>query len=148
MHIFEHIDKKVAVAFGIIILGLLGFFFYSLSGKVAEPPQLTVLPTSPLDATLGRDLLAALAKLKSTKLDTSIFDDPVFVSLKDFGVTIASQAVGRRNPFALFEGEAAAQKGVSGKPKTPTSASTGSAKKSVSPPKPPPKVPVDGFDVP
>src|SRR3989338_3896274 len=103
MDTLKRIDKRVLIASGIIVILLAGAFFYWLSGRSSgEAPPITELPASTLDTTLGRDLLVALAKLKSTALDTSIFDDPVFMSLKDFGVEIASQPVGRRNPFAEF----------------------------------------------
>ncbi len=137
---FAHINKKSVVIFGSLAVLLLGFFFYSLSGKQEGTAAITVLPVSPLDAKLGRELLSALAELKSTKLDRTIFDDPVFDSLRDFGVEIASEPVGRRNPFALFEEEAKAVTGSSAKPK----ASAGSTPK----PSPAPKTPTsDGFDI-
>ncbi len=105
MSIFEHIDKRMVIGFVTVLVVLAGGFFYWLSGDSgsAGTGAITVFPTSPLDATLGRDLLVALATLKSTKLDTSIFTDPVFVSLKDFSVDISAQPVGRRNPFATFD---------------------------------------------
>jgi hypothetical protein len=83
---------------------LAGAFFYWLSDSAVEEETspITELPAPSPDATIGRNLLVALAKLKSTTLDTNIFDDPVFMSLKDFGVEIAPQPVGRRNPFAEF----------------------------------------------
>lgn len=61
-------------------------------------PILVVEQASPLSG----DLLAVLGSLNTIVLDESIFDDPVFESLTDFGVTIPSQATGRRNPFAPF----------------------------------------------
>src|SRR3989344_5263580 len=103
MNIFEHIDKRMVIGSAIIFVMLAAGFFYWLSGTGEQENLLTVLPSSPLDATLGRDLLAALATLHSTKLDTSVFEDPVFLSLKDFSVEISAQPVGRRNPFAIFE---------------------------------------------
>lgn len=142
MRIFEHLNKGAVIGFGGVFILLLILFFYSLAGRGYEDEgPLTVLPASPLDASLGRELLAALAKLKSTKLDTSIFDDPVFASLKDFGVEIAAQPVGRRNPFAAF---GSTPKTQSGTIKPPTA--SGPAKKT--PLATPPKQPSGGgFDV-
>lgn len=138
MRVSDYLDKKTLIVFGLLILAALGYFFYSFSGERQDGTHITALPLSSLDTTLGRELLAALAELKSTKLDTSIFDDPVFESLKDFGVVIAPLPVGRRNPFAPFEGEEKAQKSGSATVKTPA----GSANKPAAPPKP-----AEGFDI-
>ncbi|HBV01429.1 MAG TPA: hypothetical protein DEF00_03500 [Candidatus Taylorbacteria bacterium] len=140
MNIFGNIDKKTILAFLFMVVLLIVFLFYSLSNKRSDSGEITTLPISPLDAKLGRELLAALAKLKSTKLDKTIFDDPVFNSLKDFGVEIAPQPIGRRNPFASFEETADTKGGSSTKPKATESAS--------SKPTSAPKAPVsDGFDI-
>jgi len=103
---------------------------------------------SPLNATLGRELLTALAKLQSTKLDTSIWDDPVFASLQDFGVEIPAQPVGRRNPFAVFSASVSAGKASSGSLKSTLPSGTGEVKTAETK-TPAPKVPANpgGFDV-
>lgn len=149
MDTLKQIDRRVLIASGILILLLAGAFFYWLSGNASdETPSITELPASSLDTTLGRDLLVALAKLKSTTLDTSIFDDPVFMSLKDFGVLIAPQPVGRRNPFAEF-GDGARARQSAALPKVTAPKTKGSAP-ALSPSKPaPPKAPQveGGFDV-
>ncbi len=149
MSIFEHIDKRMVIGFVIVFVALAGGFFYWLSGDSgsAGTGAITVLPLSPLDATLGRDLLLALATLKSTKLDTSIFTDPVFLSLKDFGVDISAQPVGRRNPFATFDAgslpRTPSKQGIPGQTiKTPPKTTTATP--------PAPKTPASepgGFDI-
>ncbi len=48
---------------------------------------------------IGGDILAILNDLNKIKLDDSIFSDPVFVSLKDYSVTIPKELKGRQNPF-------------------------------------------------
>ena len=126
MSIFEHIDKKVVIGFGVVLTVLLGTSFYLLSGKTPEESSLTVLSDSPRDAALGRELLTALATLKSTKLNTAIFNDPVFKSLRDFGVVIAAQPVGRRNPFASLSATTST-KNVVGTTKIPLSGSAGAS---------------------
>ena len=47
-----------------------------------------------------KDLVATLLELRSVTLDGTIFSDPVFKSLKDFGSQIIPEPVGRPNPFA------------------------------------------------
>lgn len=48
-------------------------------------------------------VLADTKKIKTLKLDTSIFEDPVFTSLKDTRVQIEDVDTGRSNPFAPIE---------------------------------------------
>ena len=52
--------------------------------------------TSPL----SQEILTTLGQLHTIRLDSAVFNDPVFISLSDFGVTIPPQQTGRRNPFA------------------------------------------------
>lgn len=103
MHIFDHINKKVVgMAFGslVLIVGLSWYLFYGTSAE--QGGAVTELVVSPLEKTIGKDMLATLSKMKVTTLDEGIFEDPVFRSLRDFGVEIASQPIGRRNPFGAF----------------------------------------------
>lgn len=127
--IFEHINKRVVVGGAVALAIILAFLFY-LMGNRTPQSAVTRIETSPLEGALGKELLATLSRLKSTTLDTSIFTDPVFESLKDFGVEIASQPVGRRNPFAPFEPTAPASGGAAAK----IPAGSG---KTVAPPSPP-----------
>ena len=55
----------------------------------------------------GREAASSDGRLRATELNTSLFADPLFVGLRDFGVAIAPQPVGRRNPFEAFPGDAA-----------------------------------------
>ncbi len=65
------------------------------------------------------DLLVLLLDLKSLQLDDSVLSDPVFRSLKHFGVDIPPEPVGRSNPFApIGSGNAAAVGGTATKPAT------------------------------
>lgn len=48
----------------------------------------------------SQHILDTLNQLHTINLDPTIFTDPVFMSLSDFGVTIPPQQAGRRNPFA------------------------------------------------
>lgn len=96
------------------VLGLIAAFtlavgaFLVLGGSAGAPavssspatPYLSVAPGVQADVIVGQDLLAALALLKTIQLDTSVFADPIFKSLSDWGKTIPPQPVGRRNPFA------------------------------------------------
>ena len=147
MNLFEHLNKKAVIGMGAAILILFCLFFFWLLGTPGDDAIITELPASPLNASLGRDLLAALAKLKSTKLDTSIFEDPVFGTLKDFGVEIAAQPVGRRNPFGSFSGNASSRITGAGSVRPPLPTGTVKpATQTVSPVVSEPEPDTDGFD--
>ncbi|MEK7069009.1 MAG: hypothetical protein AAB947_01345 [Patescibacteria group bacterium] len=52
--------------------------------------------TGPEDKTLVDTLL----QLRSVSLSGTIFSDPAFISLRDFGTQIIPEPIGRPNPFA------------------------------------------------
>ena len=90
-------DNKMYV--GLILLALVGvwvYFTYFSGGGSSASTVLTTNDTSPL----SQDILTTLSSLQIIKLDSTIFTNPVFTSLTDYGVAIPAQNAGRRNPFA------------------------------------------------
>lgn len=82
---------------GVIVLAafiILSFLLYSWSN-----PSSGTIDTNSESSQMGQALLITLAGLNTIRLDGSIFADPAFISLTDFGVTIPPQQAGRRNPF-------------------------------------------------
>ncbi len=53
-----------------------------------------------VDSSAQREILSLLIELRSIDIDDGLFQSNVFRSLKDFGVVLESQPVGRNNPFA------------------------------------------------
>lgn len=104
-------NRQVIGAIVIAALALIYYFFFYAPG--ASSPTLT--STSAGDGSpASQELLITLSNLHTIKLDETFFQDPVFVSLSDYGVTIPAQPVGRRNPFeALFITSAQAQASAS-----------------------------------
>ena len=51
---------------------------------------------------VGKETLEILLKLKSLKLDKSIFEEKVFKNLKDFSIELGEKEKGRDNPFEDF----------------------------------------------
>ncbi|MEK9153898.1 MAG: hypothetical protein AAB798_00335 [Patescibacteria group bacterium] len=47
-----------------------------------------------------RSLVDTLLQLRAVSLSGTIFSDPAFVSLRDFGTQIIPEPIGRANPFA------------------------------------------------
>jgi hypothetical protein len=92
MQFFKNNKSSIGV---IVIVGLLIYVYFSYFRSSTEQ-LISSTPTS--DST--SKLLVALASLHTITLDNSIFTDPVFLSLSDFGIQIDPQNVGRRNPFA------------------------------------------------
>src|SRR5579859_7997317 len=95
--------NKMFIGVGLVlILGAI-YYFMNFSGGSSAPAL-----TQSSDSVVSQDLLATLQNLHTIKLDNSIFTDPVFVSLTDFGVTIPPEPVGRPNPFVpitVFSGQ-------------------------------------------
>ncbi len=95
--------KHNMVAIGVGVALIIGIFVYL---QYFSSSSSATLNSSTTNVTLSQNLLATLQNLHTIKLDNSIFSDPSFQSLTDFGVTIPAETVGRRNPFAPLGGSA------------------------------------------
>lgn len=94
----------------ILVIGLAGFVgivgWYVLRGAPASDALLvTEQVAAPNEA--ERDLVATLLQLRTVTLDGTIFSDPAFQSLLDYGIEIVPEPVGRTNPFAPLPTSAA-----------------------------------------
>jgi hypothetical protein len=87
--------RKNLVGLLLIIVCIAGVVLYQnyFSGSDAD------LLTSDIN-TNGEEMLIALNKLRAISFDQTLFSDPVFLSLVDFGTDIAPKPIGRPNPFA------------------------------------------------
>ena len=86
--------NKMTLAGGVVfVLAIYAYFTYF--GGSSAP-----LTASNPSSSISGDLLVTLGSLHTIRLDNSIFSNPVFVSLSDFGTTLPDQPSGRRNPFA------------------------------------------------
>ena len=88
----------------VIILAAIIAYFYYIGGNTAANSSLeTSQETS--DAQLaGSRVLSLLNQIKSLKIDTSLFSDPTYQTLRDYTVAIPQEEVGRPNPFAPISG--------------------------------------------
>lgn len=89
-HLFS--NTKFTGALVVVVVAALLYYWYS-SGST---PLLSDSSNSPASV----EILRALEGLHTVTLDSTVFEDPVFNSLSDFGVVIPPEPVGRRNPFA------------------------------------------------
>ncbi len=101
-------NLKNILLFGGILAAFYAGYSYLSSSKAPVPTTALVAsgPGAPVGGGTGADLLALLLDLRSLRLDGAVFSDPVFQSLKNFGVTIPPETVGRPNPFAPLPGSA------------------------------------------
>lgn len=85
---------------GAVVLGA----WYGMTSNSAPEPLITTdvigNSGSPSEDIADRELVESLLTLRAITLSGSIFTDPAFRSLKDFGTPIVAEPVGRPNPFA------------------------------------------------
>ncbi len=94
--------KQYKTAFWFIGIVLVLYVGYSYFLAPSEGPVLTVTETA---SSPDADLVALLFELKNIRLDNTLFTDPVFRALKDFGQDLVAEPVGRNNPFAPLNGQ-------------------------------------------
>ncbi len=90
--------KQYQTAIGFVILVALlfagyQFFFAGETGSVVSVSETSM-------ATPDQDLVALLFELRSIRLDSALFENPLFTSLQDFGQDLVPEPIGRENPFA------------------------------------------------
>lgn len=90
--------------FVVVLIALIASFFVggAVSEKTGALAPVGFLTNTELsdESVAGREFLQVLLNLRSLKLDTSLFDDPVFSQLAEFGAPLQPEPRGRTNPFA------------------------------------------------
>lgn len=87
-------QNKLTIGVTVVVaLAAIVYFMYFSGGSSA--PTLS----SSTSSTVSQTLLVQLQSLTTIKLDNSVFSNPVFISLTDFGVTIPPENSGRTDPF-------------------------------------------------
>jgi TolA-binding protein len=96
--------KKISIT--LLALGAL-FILYAILKPSPDKVSLTdglSAPKGSLSSAeaqeLGNQITQALIQIKQISLDTSIFDDEIYKSLKDRSQQISEEPIGRPNPFA------------------------------------------------
>ncbi|MEN9614036.1 MAG: hypothetical protein RLZZ347_343 [Candidatus Parcubacteria bacterium] len=98
-----------AVLIFVVLLGGGYFLIQSRQGGTTAPSFVSVdtqsLPigfgavTSTNNAPISSDLISVLSGLRTITLEGSLFKDPSFLSLQDFGIPLQEEPIGRYNPF-------------------------------------------------
>lgn len=93
---------QIEIGVAIVLIALAGWYFW---GRGSTPTDSIVqVSQDPVEAIIGRDLLSALEKMQSVKLDVTFFNEPAYKSLQDTTVEVPKQPIGRRDPFASLSG--------------------------------------------
>ena len=95
--------KNIVIIVVIIIAAIIGYFYYEGSTPVTNSSLQTTAASDDAQA-VGARVLALLNQIRSLKIDTSIFKDPSYMTLRDYSVAIPQENVGRPNPFAPLSG--------------------------------------------
>jgi hypothetical protein len=91
--------KNISVLSIITIISIFGYFFYFNEVTKVNSQELLV-PQSGVNKIVGNDLISLLLELKVITLDSDIFENKIFLNLKDFSFEIQPRPVGRPNPFS------------------------------------------------
>jgi len=93
------LNKNYIIIGAIVLVVIIAGYFYATRD---QSPDATLVATT-ATTTVDSDLLSALRELRKLHLDDTIFTSQAWLSLTDFGKTLAPMASGRPNPFAPLD---------------------------------------------
>ena len=80
---------------------VIAFFAYAyFTGDDLEDTSLLQVTGPQESEVLAQEIRKAISRIDSIKLDTSVFNDPVFQNLIDYSRDIESEPIGHSNPFS------------------------------------------------
>lgn len=82
---------------GALIVGGAWYFFFA---DRRSEELLTTTSAVEAEKTVEKGIVDTLLTLRAVSLSGTIFSDPAFISLRDFGSEIVPETTGRINPFA------------------------------------------------
>lgn len=88
----------------IVVCIVLAIVYFYIQGGNSTSSNSLLEGTNADGTAVGLAELSLLNQINSIRLDTSIFTNSVYQSLKDYSVAIPPQNVGRPNPFAPIPG--------------------------------------------
>ncbi len=95
--------KTIIIIAAIIIISIVGYFYY-MGGQTTSSSTLEVSKDTTDAQIAGQRVLGLLNQIRSLKIDTSLFKDPLYLTLIDYAVDVPPQEIGRPNPFAPIPG--------------------------------------------
>ncbi len=91
--------RLLSIGLLVVLVAVVGYGF--TQNKEPTPVLTSVTPSgSPTQGSADQELVSTLLTLRAVTLSGTIFQDPAFVTLRDFGTTIVAEPIGRQNPFA------------------------------------------------
>lgn len=96
------IIKQNKPLFIVLAIVIVLFIAYGASDK-APAGALIQKQSAASSSSAEREILQLLKDVQSIKLDGSVFQDPAFASLRDFGRRIIQEPTGKVNPFLQSE---------------------------------------------
>lgn len=91
-----------------VAVAIMFFVWFGMSDTVSNSNLLVADRTEDISAA-DQEILKLLLDMRSIQLDSGIFENPAFSSLRDFGRSIVAEPVGRENPFIPLNVSATAQ---------------------------------------
>ncbi len=88
----------------IIVVAGIGYFYFYGGTTPASSGLVQTSAGNTSGSDVGAQVLTLLNQIQSLKIDTSIFSDPGYLTLRDYSVAIPPVNVGRPNPFAPLPG--------------------------------------------
>lgn len=96
------IIKQNKIILIVLVIIIAGFAWYGLAERT--PTNTLLTNDSRAESSVAeQEILRLLLDMRSIRLDSSIFENPAFASLRDFGRSIVPEPVGRTNPFEPAE---------------------------------------------
>lgn len=93
------------IIIGVVVLGIIFVTVsYFMRGQPEEDELLQRTTTERPDAIVGQEIITALNQIETLKLSRDIFENPVFLRLRDKSQPIPPEAVGKPNPFDPITG--------------------------------------------
>jgi hypothetical protein len=101
-------SKKVKIFIIAVAVIIVGLWAYSTFGSTPAPAPASPLtstgtapaPVSALETKGLSDFSALLSSVRNIDIDTSVFSNPAYKTLRDYPVNLGTDTVGRANPFA------------------------------------------------
>ncbi len=95
-------SKKPYIIIAIVVVLAASAYFYFQGTSTSNVSGLLQATGDTSD--VSAQVTAILNQIKSLKIDTALFTDTGYVTLKDYSVPVPAQNVGRANPFAPIPG--------------------------------------------
>lgn len=92
--------KTIWIIVIIVVIAAVAYFYF----EGASVPSTSGLLQTPESPDVTTQVIGLLAQIQAIRIDSALFTDPAYQTLRDYSVAIPPQNVGRTNPFAPIPG--------------------------------------------